>query len=387
MVEIEKLFKKMIENLEGFTKTDKIYQDDMKNFEGELKVQWNICGVKGYQIFEKDNYSYKFGEEIDTPDVFISINDENLASKFLKCEPFEFSYTINDEGLFEMTHTIGWKIVESELGSKREKTSEPFLTAQFNLERGLHHLLLSKLPIFRDFVAKQTGDEREYGSYLPINQSLGTFENQVLALKIFKHFIDKASNIVVRNCPCRVAKDCQDHSVELGCMFLGDDSLKMLVTKEEGYVATKEQAYEHIKKGIEDGMIPILGRAMSEAEGYGIEDTGHFLSVCLCCTCCCVNAGILTNVSASLTGLFHRMEGLTVKVDEDLCVGCEDCLEVCVFSGMEWIDEKAVVNQDRCLGCGRCETACQNGAISIILDDPNRIDEIIKTLETYVDVT
>ena len=72
------------------------------------------------------------------------------------------------------------------------------------------------------------------------------------------------------------------------------------------------------------------------------------------------------------------MEGLTVTVDEDLCVGCGDCLEVCVFKGMSWVDDKAVVNQTRCLGCGRCAKACQNDAISIVFDDNSRVNELIE---------
>ena len=81
------------------------------------------------------------------------------------------------------------------------------------------------------------------------------------------------------------------------------------------------------------------------------------------------------------------MDGITVKVDEDLCIGCEECLSVCVFKGMEMIDEKARVNQKRCLGCGRCEIACPNEAISIEVSDPRRVDELISKIEEHVEVT
>jgi heterodisulfide reductase subunit A-like polyferredoxin len=81
------------------------------------------------------------------------------------------------------------------------------------------------------------------------------------------------------------------------------------------------------------------------------------------------------------------MEGLTVNVDEDLCVGCEECLEVCVFNGMEMIDHKAVVNQDNCLGCGRCETTCPNEAITITISDLSYVDKLIEDLEAHVEVS
>jgi len=88
-----------------------------------------------------------------------------------------------------------------------------------------------------------------------------------------------------------------------------------------------------------------------------------------------------------VTTVFKRMEGITVKVDEDICVGCEECLEVCVFNGMEMIDNKAVVNQDNCLGCGRCETTCPNDAISISITDLGYVDKLIKDLEAHVEVS
>jgi len=85
--------------------------------------------------------------------------------------------------------------------------------------------------------------------------------------------------------------------------------------------------------------------------------------------------------------MFRRIEGLTVEVDPDVCVGCGDCLEVCVFKGMEMIDDKACVNQKRCLGCGRCEMTCPNGAISIEFDESTRVKGLIEKLETYADVS
>jgi len=80
------------------------------------------------------------------------------------------------------------------------------------------------------------------------------------------------------------------------------------------------------------------------------------------------------------------MDGITVKVDEDLCVGCEECLEVCVFRGMEMVDGIAQVNQERCLGYGKCESTCPNEVISIEISDPSYVDGIIKKLESHVEV-
>ncbi|MHA1459702.1 MAG: DUF362 domain-containing protein [Promethearchaeota archaeon] len=66
---------------------------------------------------------------------------------------------------------------------------------------------------------------------------------------------------------------------------------------------------------------------------------------------------------------------------------CGECLEVCCFVSRDIIDGKAVIDQSRCLGCGRCEKACPNGAVSITLDDPKRLDEFIQRIEKSADVS
>jgi len=278
---------------------------------------------------------------------------------------------------------LGWKTVDTDEGKVNKRISKLFVTAY--LKHDHHPFILSKLPMFRGIVKLLLGED-DYGVFLPINQSLGKYESQVIPVKVFKHFIDKASNIVMLNdCGCRRSKDCHDFDKSLGCMYMGEDTVDLVIAEDKGRVVTKEEALERVQLAVDNGLIPLIGRAMVESEGFGIEDTGHFLSACFCCPCCCIDGVILTNSSISID-LFHRMEGVTVKVDESLCSGCEECLEVCVFRGMEVIDGIAKIDQMRCLGCGRCETVCPNEAISIEIDDINRVDGLIKTLESHVEI-
>ena len=384
--EIESLFKKMLKETEENAPNDAIYQEDIKTI-GTLKVQWKICGIIGYQIFEQDKVSYKFGERLEKPDISLVIRNDDIALPFLKGELFEFDYGPAYAGNFKINQTIGWKEIEKETGKKNARINKPFLIARFNKEKEFHPFVLSKIPIFRKLVSQRIAEE-DIGAFIPINKSLGTYENQLIPLKIFKHFIDKASNIVkMTDCPCRTHHECKDHNRDLGCMYMGSDTLNFPKPHFRGKVISKEEALEHVRLSIEDGLIPILGRAIDEAEGFGIPDTGHFLSMCFCCPCCCIDGTIVQEASKGLTTLFKRMEGITVKVDEDLCDSCEECLEVCIFNGVEMIDNKAVVNQNNCLGCGRCETTCPNEAITITISDLSYVDKLIKDLEAHVDVT
>jgi len=58
-------------------------------------------------------------------------------------------------------------------------------------------------------------------------------------------------------------------------------------------------------------------------------------------------------------------QGITSKVDEDLCSGCGLCVEACPYSAIEMDDEKnaAVVNVALCKGCGVCSATCRSGAV------------------------
>lgn len=385
MEEIELLFKKMLKNSEN-CQQDMIYQDDIKDI-GKFQAQWKICGIKGYQIFEADKISYKFGEELEEPDVTLIIDDKNLAIRFLKLETFDIDYGIDKTGNLVIKHTVKRNIVKINNGVKRVRVNVPFLTTIFTKNKRYHPYMLSKLPIFRNLLKRRMNEE-DMGVFIPINKSLGKYEKQVIPYVVFKHFIEKASNIVMmKNCGCRNGR-CKDHAQDIGCMYMGTDTIELKVPENRGGVVTKEEALKHVERAIENGLIPLLGRAMDEAEGFGVPDTGHFLSMCFCCPCCCIDGVIVTNASTGLN-IFQRMDGLTVgPVDEDLCTGCEECLDVCVFKGIEMIDDKAFIRDKYCLGCGRCESVCPSGAISITLDDKtSRVKEIIDKIESHVEVS
>jgi len=53
-------------------------------------------------------------------------------------------------------------------------------------------------------------------------------------------------------------------------------------------------------------------------------------------------------------------------VDENLCVGCGKCIEVCRTGAIRIIDKKAVVDFNRCVCCAICMRTCPRGAIRII---------------------
>jgi UDP-glucose 4-epimerase len=385
MEDLEISFKKML--------TDSVCNTaEMKNIE-VFKINWDICGLIGYQIFEKDNYTYKIGENVNDPDVSIKIEDEKLAIPFLKGEPINYGMRYRGKGLFVLAYSVGWlEYDDPEKGKQRERDLRTFISAQFYKTRGRFTFLnLRNFPMFKKLrIGLDSQDKNQFVSYIPINKSLGSFENQILPGKIFKHFLEKASYIVVRDCGCReemkhVSK--HDDDISLGCLYAGDDVKQIIDPPLNGVrVVTKEEAMAHVDKAIENGLIPMLGRAVVELEGFGKKDTGHNLSCCFCCSCCCINGQMISSAPDNTPHWFKRLEGLHIEVDQEACTGCEECMEVCVFKGMEMVDGKAHIRDEFCIGCGRCANVCPSDAISIEIDDESRLDEFVKKVESYVDV-
>ncbi|MHA1498284.1 MAG: DUF362 domain-containing protein [Promethearchaeota archaeon] len=364
--ELESLIKKMLAN------SDRTSDDDyQKTFKDRVfKVNWDIDGILAYQIFEETSYTSEFGKNLDDADVTLIPTNMEYAKLLLQGVPIDITHGKDADNNFQLCVKI------------------PMLTTRFK-DPNLSPLVLSKLPFSKSFKkeSEKKAEGEEYGSYIPVNLSVGEYKNEIIPLKVFEHFIEKASNIVVCHCLCRVNYDCQNHDKTLGCMYMGDDT-KNMILNETQRILSKEEAVQYVKKAIDDGLIPLIGRSVGETEGQSVKDTGHFLSSCFCCTCCCINAKMISNASAAMVSenIIKKIKGLEVKIDPAKCVGCGTCLEVCVFKGREIIEGKATIDPEMCLGCGRCVDACPNGAISINIEDPSYIDDLIAKIESIVDV-
>ncbi|MCP4713982.1 MAG: 4Fe-4S dicluster domain-containing protein [Deltaproteobacteria bacterium] len=55
---------------------------------------------------------------------------------------------------------------------------------------------------------------------------------------------------------------------------------------------------------------------------------------------------------------------MAVIINDELCVGCGCCSDVCSQGALE-LDVKAVVNTEYCVECGDCIDMCPATAISI----------------------
>jgi len=250
---------------------------------------------------------------------------------------------------------------------------------------------IAKLPIIKQVVRKRMfpdGIENQAGVAIPVNLSLGTYEDQIVPRKVAEYFIEKAGTILLIDCPCRTANKCKNHDVHLGCTWMGKGASKVDRSKWPGArLATKEEALERERLAYENGLVPHIGKLRSDAKVYDVlEYEDEFMDICHCCSCCCV-CSLAKYGPKDYKKFIKRIEGVEVMVDPDKCVGCGACFKVCIYDGLKMKKGKTSIKQNNCLGCGRCERVCPNKAISITIDDYNRIDEVIARFDSRVDIS
>lgn len=66
---------------------------------------------------------------------------------------------------------------------------------------------------------------------------------------------------------------------------------------------------------------------------------------------------------------FHH----ALKIQEDICIGCAHCMNVCPTGALRVIHGKARLLAERCVDCGKCYRACPVSAITVEQDDFSRV--------------
>ncbi|MFX0057968.1 MAG: DUF362 domain-containing protein [Candidatus Heimdallarchaeota archaeon] len=389
MAKVRRLFVKMLEDAAKYAVQYEFYAEDMKDFH-EI-VQWKFGPIRGYQVFDETEYSFKIDEEAEDPTLVLGSTDLDLAYQFLNDEISHWPAFVGTKFLVGTKGSDGTMKVKkigkvssfapgnAPNASSTKKNATPM--------QGRVSARLMRIPVFRPIMERTADPENSNDVRIPINQSLGTYENQPIPLAVLEYFVNKASHVYIfLQCPCRALANCKNYDQSLGCMALGKGVLRM---KTFGRIGTKEEALERSRQAVAAGLLPSLGRVKSDTIVYhALPEQGDLMHICFCCPCCCIE-GSSKHSPRYLREWHQKMEGVSVTVDKDLCNGCELCLEVCIYGGMEVIDHVAVIDregEDRCRGCGRCERVCPTGAITITIEEDG-VDRMIARIESYVDVS
>jgi len=220
---------------------------------------------------------------------------------------------------------------------------------------------------------------------IPVKESLEGGQDVTVPYQIVESFIENSSyRVIVDFCACRTAHVCKNYPIELGCLLMGED-VRNIAGKWTRSV-TKEEAREHLRKGMESGLPCFAGKPRIDNYIFGVPDNGRMFSVCFCCDCCCLGNKIINCLPPDKKNVqFSRLEGLRITVDEEKCNGCNICAEKC-FTHQITMKHGLPHIPDDCQGCGRCAQYCPQDAIHLSLENPDFVDNTIRVLENMIDV-
>jgi len=192
----------------------------------------------------------------------------------------------------------------------------------------------------------EAGLPRSAVRVVPVNVALEP-DNQIAVFEDVKQIVERARNIAVTPCTCRVVDGSCGKSVEV-CMQL-DKAADYAVERGTGRVLTKDEAIEMLKQCEEEGLV----HTVSNTRGLG-----HI--ICNCCEDCCINWPGLRTSAVN----FAAPSRFLAVVDTDLCTTCEECVDRCHFDAIT-VGDTAEIDEGLCMGCGLCLVTCPAEAISL----------------------
>lgn len=269
------------------------------------------------------------------------------------------------------------------------KLKHRILAGVYDRQRVMFHLLdllemiakLTKIP----FLSKYhpfTNIKNNHMVNLPVNAGLA-YQEQVVPQAILYELINRSEHFhILDHCLCRHGKDCKKHNHDIGCLFLGQTGTD--VSPLWSRKATREEALEHVQRGLADGLMPMTARIRVDNYAFLLKDTHHLIGVCFCCDCCCFMSYYRHVPLDALEKVYPKLEGLQVVVNDN-CAGCGSCVETCYMRAIEIRNGRAV-HLERCRGCGRCTNACVNKAVTLTVTDPLYYEKTVNAFLSIADL-
>jgi len=184
--------------------------------------------------------------------------------------------------------------------------------------------------------------------------------------------VEGHEKIAITPCICRVARKLADHECDKpveNCFSFGSHA-DYYVENGLGRYITKEEAKAILKDNEEAGLV---------MQPFNSQKVG---GMCSCCGDCC---GMLRSLKKQPNPAEAVQSNYYARVDEELCTGCETCVDRCQMEAVEVVDGISTVIDHRCIGCGLCVTTCPTEAIELIKKSDDQIYDPPKSgVETYM---
>lgn len=206
---------------------------------------------------------------------------------------------------------------------------------------------------------------------VPVGESIDA-EIKVLDYERAEQLVQSHSKFGIAPCICRQEKEILgepcDKPLET-CMSFGSGA-DFYVRNGMGRYITKEEALGVLRLAEETGLVVQPGAAKQAT------------FICTCCGCCC---GVLTNLKRHPKPAEIAHTPFFAAHADDLCDGCELCLDRCQMEALFLDDGIVHVDRDRCIGCGLCITSCPNDALTLMRKPDSEQSRLPRTsAETHI---
>lgn len=187
---------------------------------------------------------------------------------------------------------------------------------------------------------------------IPIRRSLAS-QWPIAPYEDAIEIIESHETLAIVPCVCRTVKNLigEGCGKPLETCFMFGSHGHYYVENQMGRYISKEEAREVVKRNEEAGLVmqPFNSQRVS--------------GMCSCCGDCCA---MLRSLKRQPKPAASVQSNYFAALEEDLCAGCEICLDRCQMEAIVIQDHVATINLDRCIGCGLCVTTCSTGALQLM---------------------
>jgi electron transport complex protein RnfB len=196
---------------------------------------------------------------------------------------------------------------------------------------------------------------------IPVNESIAV-DLEIQPFETAASIVDNAKAWGVTDCICRkqkalIGEPCK-HPIDI-CMVFSDRP-GAFDNAEAVQALTRDGAMATLQRAADAGLVHTVNN-VQEGMTY----------ICNCCTCSC---GILRGIADLGIANVVARSAFVNTIDEDRCLGCEDCVPYCQFNALAMKGDTIHVDETRCVGCGVCVVHCVGDAMTLV----RRPDEAIK---------